>query len=262
MVQPFTTLAGKAPALLALLATTLVPAFADNPTTIQIPDSLVKFDLISIPAGKITLAGKEVEIKPFKLEKTEVTWDEYDIWAFRFDLTPEQQAKGVDAQSRPSRPYLPPDRGWGHKGWPAGSVAYNAAEMYCKWLSAKVGKKFRLPTEAEWEYACRAGADAGDAAKASWFRDDAEIKTHEVAKKDANAWGLYDMIGNVAEWVRGQDGKPILCGGSYKDEAQEIGPAARKKYDITWQTSDPQSPKSKWWLSDGPFAGFRVVCEE
>src|SRR5439155_730769 len=84
--------------------------------------------------------------RPFWIGKTEVTWDEYDIWAFRLDLTPRERSSGVDATARPSRPYGAPDRGFGHHGYPALAMTYFAAQTYCAWLSVKTGKKYRLPT--------------------------------------------------------------------------------------------------------------------
>src|ERR1700704_5081621 len=102
---------------------------ADNPKTDSetLKGTTVKFDLVQLPAGKITIAGKEVEIKPVWIGKTEVTWDEYDVFWQRTDLTAAEVQKGVDAENRPSKPYSPPDRGFGRAGWPAGSICYAEA---------------------------------------------------------------------------------------------------------------------------------------
>src|SRR5678816_4369564 len=99
--------------------------------------------------------------------------------------------------SRPSKPYEPPDRGWGHDGYPAITIHYPSAQLYCAWLSRVTGKKFRLPTEAEWEYACRAGnADVyygeRDLPDFAWFADNSGQMTHQVGQKKPNPWGLYD----------------------------------------------------------------------
>jgi formylglycine-generating enzyme required for sulfatase activity len=89
---------------------------------------------------------------------------------------------------------------------PVTSMTWTAAQEFCEKLSAKEQATYRLPTEAEWEYACRAGADdskaEGDLAAAAWYADNSEGTTHAVGSKRANAWGLYDMLGNVAEWTR------------------------------------------------------------
>ncbi len=226
----------------------------------KIPGSLVTFEMIPIPAPP---GGK-----PFYIAKTETTWDAYDVFAFRLDLPREQMAADVDAKSRPSKPYGAPDRGFGHQGYPAGSITFQAAEAYCAWLSKKTGKKYRLPTEAEWEWACAAGADAtkplakADLEKAAWYFDTTEDKTMGVATKAPNAWGIHDMLGNVQEWVTTGPGKPpVVKGGSYQSKAADLTPKARLPYQAAWQESDAQEPKSKWWLSDGPQVGFRVVCE-
>src|SRR5262249_11697110 len=141
------------------------------------------------------------------------------------------------------------------------------AAEFCKWLSARSGRAYRLPTEAEWEWAARAGATgdfAFDESKASdyaWYEADSDAKPHPVATKKPSAWGLYDMEGNVAEWVTGADGQPVTKGGSYRDGVEALKISSRSPKMPGWNASDPQMPKSQWWLSDGPFVGFRVVCD-
>ncbi|MCL6520680.1 MAG: formylglycine-generating enzyme family protein [Armatimonadetes bacterium] len=233
--------------------------------TERIPGTLVKFEMVGVPGGEILMpdpakkgATKRIKIKPFWIGKTEVTWDEYDVFVFKLDV-PEGTSENKDAVSRPSKPYGTVDRGFGHKGYPAINVSYFGAEQYCKWLSAKTGRKYRLPTEAEWEYACRAGMPPPEKDKLAEFAWFWQEKTQPVGKKSPNAWGIYDMLGNVAEWCTDLSGKPVLCGGAFDDMAKTISPTARKYQDESWQANDPQSPKSKWWLSDAPFAGFRVI---
>jgi formylglycine-generating enzyme required for sulfatase activity len=205
--------------------------------------------------------------KAFWMSKTEVTWDAYDVFAFKLDMTEEQRAKGVDAASRPSNPYGAPDRGMGHQGYPAVSLTYKGADEFCRWLSAKTGKKYRLPTEAEWEHAARAGASSAgpipskELATVAWHWDNADDKTHPVGKLKPNAWGLHDMLGNAGEWCTGKDGKPVLRGGTFADKAADVHAGARALQTPDWNVTDPQNPKSKWWLSDGPFAGFRIIRE-
>ncbi|MFA4044545.1 MAG: hypothetical protein HZRFUVUK_001341 [Candidatus Fervidibacterota bacterium] len=240
----------------------------------KLTGTLVKFEMIYIPGGTYEMidplnTGRKikVEIKPFWLGKTEVTWDEYDVYAYKLDQQGDPKAKEADAVARPSRPYGAPDRGFGHFGYPVMSVTSYAAENYCKWLSVKTGKKYRLPTEAEWEYACRANTlPAGEIERElldriAWHRENSDEQTHPVASKEPNQWGLYDMLGNVAEWCIGIDGKYVVRGGSYIDPPAKVNPLAREYYKPEWQLTDPQEPKSKWWLTDAPFVGFRVACD-
>ena len=109
--------------------------------------------------------------------------------------------------TRPTPPYADETFGFGRNGQPVICITHHAAMEYCRWLSAKTGKIYRLPTEAEWEYACRAGTKTAyfwgdDPAKLdeyAWDVNNAE-KPMKVGKKKPNPWGLYDMHGNVAEW--------------------------------------------------------------
>lgn len=229
---------------------------------VKIPGHLAAFQMVKLPEGRITIGGKEVAIEPVWMATTETTWDVFDIYAFRLDLTQEQQATEVEAKVRPSKPYGAPDRGFGHSGFAALGMTDNSAQRFCEWLSKKTGKKFRLPTEAEWEYAARAGAvNEPPLADVAWFWDNADDTTHPVSKKKPNAWGLFDMLGNTWEWTIGNDGKPVVCGGSYAEKSNNVKFSARKHYDPKWQEADAHVPKSKWWLSDGPFIGMRVVCD-
>ena len=103
---------------------------------------------------------------------------------------------------RRSRVVLLADRGFGRNGFPAGSIHHNEAQKYVKWLSKKTGKKYRLPTEAEWTYFARAGAEpVTDLKEVAWFWDNSDDKTHKVGGKSPNGWGLHDMLGNVMEFV-------------------------------------------------------------
>jgi formylglycine-generating enzyme required for sulfatase activity len=236
-----------------------------KPFSETIPKSTVKIDMVPIPAGEIKLpaAAAATQVKPIYMSTCEIPWDAYNIFCFQLDLEDAEKAKGVDAKSRPSRPYGDQTHGFGNAGFPAIHITRHAAEGFCIWLSKKTGRKYRLPTEAEWTYACRAGGDGKieDLDKVAWYWDNSDDKTHPVGKKDANDWGLHDMLGNVAEYVTGNEGKPMACGGSYDDDAKDITCTARKTQNPDWNSTDPQNPKSTWWLSDGPFVGFRIVCE-
>ena len=235
----------------------------------SIPGTLVTFDLVLVPGGPATVPGpggtaRTVEVAPFWIGRTELLWDAYDPFAFGPGSGGSRGSP--EAVSRPSRPYGAPDYGFGHAGFPAISVTRNAAEAYCRWLSEKTGRKYRLPTEAEWARAAQLAAGGRTLAAArrdalAWHAGNAGGRSHRAGTKGADALGLRDLFGNVAEWVTTDDGREVTRGGSWRDAAADVGPAARAVQDDSWNERDPQIPKSPWWLSDGPFVGFRVVRE-
>ena len=219
------------------------------PTTYRetIPGTSVSFEMVLVPAGG--------PVEPFYIGRTEVTWDMYDVFALGLDEP--RPAGGADALARPSKPYGAPDYGWGHAGYPAISIAREAAEAFTVWLSKKTGKAYRLPREAEWAHAAALAGPPADAA--TWHRGNATSRTRPVASRAADALGLFDLYGNVAEWVVAPAGGRVTRGGSFRDPLSALGPAVREEQDEYWNERDPQLPKSKWWLSDGPFVGFRLA---
>jgi formylglycine-generating enzyme required for sulfatase activity len=260
----------KIPILLTAAMCALGPQPADQPDappkpperfSQPIPVAAAKVEMIPIPGDAAA------KIAPFYMSRTEVTWEVFDVFAYRLDA--EGAGAGSDAVTRPSKPYLPPDRGFGHDGYAAISMSYRNAAEFCAWLSVKSGRTYRLATEAEWEHACRAGAttrypfgdDPGALGEHAWFAGNSDATPHPVGTKKPNAWGLHDMLGNVQEWVTGVDGKPVTKGGSYRDGSEHLTCSARQPQVPAWNASDPQIPKSPWWLADGPFVGFRIVCE-
>ncbi len=239
------------------------------PYTETLPGSVVKIEMIAIPGGTIKIGDKMVTVKPFFIAKTETPWEAFD--AFTQSGPPskayDQSEFAPDAIARPSRSYILPDLGWGHHGYPVISVSFTNVDMFCRWVASTTKKKYRLPTEAEWELACRAGAgdamklDKGTLDKQAWYGGNANHMTHPVGTKAPNAYGLFDMLGNVGEWATDLDGKPVLCGSAFLDPLKDVSPSLRKRWSPDWQETDPQIPKSRWWLADGPFVGFRLVCE-
>ena len=245
---------------------TSVPRAAQQYQRDSIPGTLVTFEMVAVPAGTVTVdapAGARAQaVAQFAIGRTEVTWDMYDAFALGSDT--RGAATTADAIARPSQPYGAPDYGWGHTGYPVISVARTAAVAFCEWLSAKTGKKYRLPTEAEWlrAAALAIGSNPTNAQQLdalAWNRGNANNKTHPVATKSPDALGLFDLFGNAAEWVMTDDGKLVVRGGSFEDPAETVGPRVRAVQDDSWNARDPQLPKSRWWLSDAPFVGFRIV---
>jgi formylglycine-generating enzyme required for sulfatase activity len=251
------------PALVALSTPQLAPF------SVPLPPSTAKIDMRPVPGGTVTIGGKKVTVKPFYMATTETPWEAFD--AFLMSGEPsvpyDQTEYTPDTVARPSKTYILPDLGWGHNGYPAISLSSTSAEMFGRWVASISKRKFRLPTEAEWEWACRAGetgawkVDPAALEKGAWFAANSRGTTHPVGKKAPNRLGLHDMLGNAGEWATDLAGKPVLCGGSFKDPAAQQTPTMRRYWSIAWQARDPQLPKSRWWLSDGPFAGFRLVCE-
>ena len=248
-------------AVATVAARTPQPA-ALQPYTESLAGTTVSFDMVPVPAGSVTVDGKPVAIKPFYIGRSEVTWDLYDVFALKLDTA--KDTGDADAIARPSQPYGAPDYGWGHAGYPAISIARGGAEAFCEWLSKKTGKRYRLPTEAEWAHAAAlaagsGGLDAGKLDALAWHRGNADARTHPAGKKQADALGLFDLFGNAAEWVITDGDTRVVRGGSFRDPATAIGPSARAVQEEAWNERDPQLPKSRWWLSDAPFVGFRIV---
>jgi formylglycine-generating enzyme required for sulfatase activity len=165
-----------------------------------------------------------------------------------------------------------------------------AAKRFCKWLSAMTGNFYRLPTEAEWEYACRAnskttysfGENTELLKEYAWYRENSQDKYHKVGMKKPNSWGLYDMHGNVSEWTLDQYNpkvyykylnksidnpyeKPtklyprVVRGGSWMSSSYRLRSASRQASSKKWKKQDPQIPRSLWWHTDAQFVGFRVI---
>jgi hypothetical protein len=138
-------------------------------------------------------------------------------------------------------------------------VTRQAAVAFTKWLSQKTGREYRLPTEAEWQHAADLAWKGKTANDVAWHAGNAGMMAHPVAKRAPDALGLFDLFGNAGEWVTAPGDALVIRGGTFRSGPDTIGPTARAVQDETWNDRDPQLPKSVWWLSDGPFVGFRVV---
>jgi formylglycine-generating enzyme required for sulfatase activity len=267
-----------------------------------VPGSTIEFGMVPVKGGSFLMGSaateknrdadegpqKHVQVSSFWMGAFEVSRDAFDV--FYKDETTSQNSS-IDAVTRPSPQYIDFSLGMGKEGgYPVNSLSQYAALMYCRWLYEKTGIFYRLPTQAEWEYACRAGTTTAyycgdnekDLDKFAWYKNNSDNKFHKSGQKSPNAFGLYDMMGNVAEWtldhydekamdkIPGNNVDPpaafnsarypkVLKGGSYTDEAPYLRSANRIPSDPSWNRRDPQIPKSKWWLTEASFVGFRIV---
>ncbi|HZT81770.1 MAG TPA: formylglycine-generating enzyme family protein [Gemmataceae bacterium] len=269
------------------------------------------FDMVPIPGGTYQMGSppgekgrkgdegpqRPVAIRPFWMASHEVRWDEFDLYRKEAAVgSNEENDKRLkadpDAVTGPTKPYADETFGMGREGYPVICITHHMAMEYCHWLSKKTGKVYRLPTEAEWEWAARAGTktayffgdDPRQLGEYAWFKDNSEDVTHPVGKKKPNPWGLYDILGNVSEWcldhyaadayAKLPAGRPtvepvvpptanrfphVARGGSWNSKADECRSASRLSSSLKWIRLDPNRPRSIWWLTSAEFVGFRVV---
>ena len=307
------------------LAATLVSVAAPKPNLPRenfvdaIPETDVKFEMAYVPGGEFTMGspaselGRDanegpqhrVKVNGFWIGKCEVTWDEFDkFWQDPSVLKADQDEAtklGPDAVTRPTNTFVDETYEHGREGFPVICMTHHCAMMYCNWLSSKTGKAYRLPTEAEWEYAARGGketpyffgSDPEKLGDYAWFKgnspDDDHVKgtTYKVASKQPNPFGLHDVYGNVWEWTldqydptayerfaktllslnpvtlpTAQKWAHVVRGGSWADQPEKCRSATRRISEENWQKHDPQEPRSIWWLTKMDVIGFRVALAE
>jgi formylglycine-generating enzyme required for sulfatase activity len=215
--------------------------------------------MVRVPGGPVVIDGDTLHVATFLVGRTEVPWDLYDVFYLRLDVR-RTMRDSVDARLRPSRPYGAPDRGFGHRGFPAISLTYGATTRFVAWLSERTGHRYTVMTDAQWQRAANLAFPAGSAGPhQAWTADNSDQTTHPVDASTPDALGLHDLLGNAGEWVSGHGDDTWLRGGSFADPARAVTTASRAQQQPGWNQTDPQIPKSRWWLSDGPFAGFRLV---
>lgn len=286
---------------LALFTPSVQPSPIFEAYTQKIPGTEVTFDLTPIPAGSFRMGSDdasfpdqnpahEVKIDAFWMGIHEVTWDAFELFLdkhYEESMTEGGLEARVDGLTRPSLPYLDMTFGMGKEGKPAVGMTQYGALQFCHWLYLKTGIFYRIPTEAEWEYAARAGSqtrffygdDPAMLGEFAWTSANSQESTQPVGQKKANQWGLFDVYGNVQEWTmdlyeadyysRSPNENPlnpadklyphVVRGGSFKSSETEVGSAFRKPSDPSWKRIDPQIPKSQWWFPEAPFIGLRIV---
>ncbi|HBE68839.1 MAG TPA: transcriptional regulator, partial [Planctomycetaceae bacterium] len=291
------------------------------PYTITVPGSDVTIDMVPVPGGTFNLGSPEdedgfeddqgpqiqVKVEPMWVAKYETTWKQYQLYMAMYQLfkdpdlrsaRPLTDENAVDAVTAPTELYEPSftfEFGQDDE-LPAVTMTQYAAKQYTKWLSKLTGQQYRLPAEAEWEYACRAGSedafsfgeDEDELEEYAWYYDNADDLPHPVGEKKPNAFGLHDMHGNVMEWaIDGytDDGyaslsekeqplaaldtirwaesydNRVVRGGSFQDDPEQLRAAAKlTSDDDNWREDDPNSPLSPWWYTSDPTRGigFRI----
>lgn len=278
-----------------------------------IPGYEIDIEMVAVPGGVSTKGSpdnevgrsenegpqREVKVDSFWMGKYEITWNQYDPFtneveerlAEELAISRDREVKiPADVLSTPTPPYVDMTFGMGRDGFPAVNMTHYAAVMYAKWLTAKTGHFYRLPTEAEWEYACRAGTESAyhfgetqeEIDEYVWHSGNSDRSYNRVGTKKPNNFGIHDLSGNIAEWTMDQfyedyfeklEGDPAdnpwfrpdrlyprsVRGGSWQDDPAEQRCAKRRGSQERWKQLDPQMPKSLWWHTSAPFVGFRLV---
>jgi formylglycine-generating enzyme required for sulfatase activity len=211
--------------------------------------SLAEYPMVRIPAGEIELRDDRIkmtwtaQVNSFLLAPVPVTKSLYSLILH----------KTVGPNDEPEVPVV--DVSWNdailfcnllsqHSGLnECYSVSDDGESVVCKWEA----DGYRLPTEAEWQYACKAGTGGyryGELDEIAWYNENSEGMVREVGRKEPNAWGLYDMLGNVWEWcwdlydVEVYDSYRIFRGGSWAEEARGCGATCRRRSHPTFRIDD------------------------
>ena len=276
-----------------------VPVFSQSPEVnyaerleVQVPGVDQAIILIAVEGGDFIMGNNDVpdespehkvSVNGLYVGQTEITWNQYDAFVFRnteleqFISEEEQRKLGIDGISSATTPYVDMSFNMGKDDFPAVNMTQYAALMYCQWLTAQTGRFFRLPTEAEWEYICKKSEVENQKLVDYAFYNDVAYEL--TAEQKADKLGLYDILGNVAEWTMDQYdesfyanspqdnpwNKPetlyprVVRGGHYLQKERELSCSARIPSEDKWKKRDPQLPKSKWWHTNAPFVGFRIV---
>ena len=224
------------------------------------------FDL-PIAGTSVTLKmqpiGAQEGVEAFYISTTEATWDLYDAFIFNLDTDAGESTPDSDGVTRPSKPYVLADRGYGHAGYALLSASPAAVKQFLEWLSIKTGRSIRIPTESEMQFLLAgSGIDDADARlEYGWFEENSDYSTQAVGSKPVDENGLHDIWGNVSEYAVARDGTYVAMGGSFIDAVEGVGLDYRKPFTTDWNADDPQIPKSPWWLASNDWVGVRLVCD-
>lgn len=289
------------------------------PYTMKIPGTEAEMTMIPIPGGEFLLGSLDsdphkqadelpqvrVSVEPFWMARTEVSWAEYLPFMNLYEHFKEfehrkirlvDKKNPVDAITAPTELYDPsftfqygedPQQ-------PAVTMTQYAAKQFTKWVSGVTGHMYRLPSEAEWEYACRAGTttayhfgdDPQQLDEYAWHSGNTpDEEPQKVGTKKPNPWGLHDMHGSVWEWVLdgyAEDGYQhlvspnngqaipakdairwpdkayprVVRGGSWEGKPDRCRAAAKMgSDDPAWKQEDPNLPLSPWWFTSDPARG-------
>ncbi len=259
-----------------------------------VPGTEISMAFVYLPRGGVSLGSVADEPGRDDDEGPVRTASVGPLWVGIHEVTDEAYAAfrnpreplppGIDAVTHPSTPYEDPAHGMGGGDRPAVGMTREGALRFARWLSLHTGRLYRLPTEAEWEYVCRAeGLDARPLAEHAWTAENAGGRLHEVGALAAGAHGVHDLLGNAAEWTLDPyradfyaglpadtpasdpragapaTGRGVVRGGSFAEGAGAARCAAREPEQGAWKRRDPQVPKSRWWNTDAPHVGFRLV---
>lgn len=243
---------GVGPLEVALL---LLLQAAPREEVVEVPGENLKLALVQVPV-------EGTPLRPYAIAKFETTWKEF----LRF-YRGEEEKRILDGITRPSLGMAffgqvqCPDYLLEEKK-PAINLTWHGAMAYADFLTAKTGRKFRLPTDAEWEHAARAGEKGATAE--GWHKGNSGERTHVPGESKANAWGLHDMPGNVWEVVLEPHTpgavKAVYRGGAWNSPAAELAFGLRQPVRVEWFGADPNRPRSVWWLTSEFCQGMRIAC--